>query len=93
MIGYTVLARSILIAHTIFKDVFQPENPEDLQYLWDVWNSFQWTDTIRKRFLKDLNYLLVKTHTVEIIQEPFFTYTLLLPFIFFLPSPLPFPQG
>ena len=52
-------ARNILITHIIVDEDFDPENKEDLQYLWNVWYDFQWTkETTIKRFLKDVNQLL-----------------------------------
>jgi len=49
-----VTARNFLITHVIFSDSFDPSNPADLQYLWDLWYGSQWNDTTRQRFVRDV---------------------------------------
>ena len=57
--GYdTVVARDILIVHIMVAEDFDPDSPEDLQYLWDIWYSLQWSEKTRKRFVKDVKLLL-----------------------------------
>jgi hypothetical protein len=53
-----VTARNILIIYIIFSDDFDPANPADLDYLWHLWYSLQWSEDIRKRFLKDVEKML-----------------------------------
>ena len=53
-----ITARNILLAHIIFSDHFDPSNPIDLQYLWDVWYGLQWNEATKKRFIKDVKQLL-----------------------------------
>ena len=55
--------RNILLAHIMLSESFDPTNPVDIQYLWNVWYSFKWNSSTRKRVLRDINYLLtVKWH-------------------------------
>ena len=49
-----VIARNALHTHIILSPVFNPALPGDLKYLWDVWNSCQWEENVRKRFVDDL---------------------------------------
>jgi len=65
------IARNILIAHIILSDGFDPLNPTDLQYLWDVWYSLQWNEATKKRFIKDVKQLLAGLWTnSQIIKIP-----------------------
>ena len=34
--------RNIMLSFKMLADDFDPENPLDIQYLWDVWYSTQW---------------------------------------------------
>ena len=54
----TITARNFLIAHVMLSDSFDPSSPADLQYLWDLWYSFQWDDITRQRFLKNIQLLM-----------------------------------
>ena len=54
----TVVARNILLVHIMVAEDFHPDSPEDLQYLWDIWYSLQWSEKTRKRFVKDVKLLL-----------------------------------
>ena len=51
-------ARNVLMVYIMLSEEFDPENRADMDYLWSVWYSLQWTDTTRKRFLNDLKHLL-----------------------------------
>lgn len=53
-----VTVRNVLIAHIIFSNNFDPTKPDDIDYLWDVWYSLQWTEDTNKRFIKDVQELL-----------------------------------
>ena len=53
-----VTARNILMTNIILSNRFDPDNPNDVSYLWDVWYSLQWTECNRKRFIKDVKDLL-----------------------------------
>ena len=53
-----VIARNVLITQIVTNKEFIATNPDDLQYVWDVWYSTQWNDTTAKRFLKDVEQLL-----------------------------------
>ena len=53
-----ITARNMLIAHIFSSDDFDPASPADIDYLWNVWYSLQWTEDTRKRFLKDIRKLL-----------------------------------
>ena len=54
----SLIARNILMAHIIHSDGFNPSNPTDLQYLWDVWYHLQWNEATKKRFIKDVKQLM-----------------------------------
>jgi hypothetical protein len=58
-----ITARNILLAHIILADNFDPTDPRDLIYLWDVWYSLQWTEDTNKRFMKDVKDLLSRQWT------------------------------
>jgi len=51
-------ARNFLIAHVILSNSFEPSNPIDLEYLWDLWYGCKWTETTRTRFVKDVKQLM-----------------------------------
>ena len=53
-----VTARNILIIYIMLSDDFDPSNPVDIDYIWDVWYSLQWTEDTRQRFLKHVEQLL-----------------------------------
>ena len=54
----SLIARNILMAHIIHSDGFNPSNPTDLQYLWDVWYHLQWNEATKKRFITDVKQLM-----------------------------------
>ena len=69
--GYdTVVARNILIAHIMLSQDFDPENPTDIQYLWDVWYSLQLTESTRKRFVKNVKQLMATCQSNPTIVIP-----------------------
>lgn len=37
---------------------FKPSEPCNVQYLWDIWYGYQWNETTRKRFVKDLKTII-----------------------------------
>ena len=53
-----IVARNFLIAYIMLEEDFDPCQPEDLQYLWDVWYGYQWNDMTRRRFVKDLKSIM-----------------------------------
>jgi hypothetical protein len=65
----------------MMSDDFDPAaNPADLDYIWNLWYSLQWTDEIKKRFLKDIKQLLYSKscgvnisdpHDIEILKKIF----------------------
>ena len=68
----TIIARNILITQIITAEEFSPSNQHDIQYVWDVWYSGQWTDATAKRFLKDVDQLLTgqwKTNSSIVIRD------------------------
>ena len=54
----SAVARNVLMLHVILADGFDPENPIDLQYLWDIWYTLQWSMATKKRFIKDVKQML-----------------------------------
>ena len=54
----SIIARNVLITQIVTNKEFNAANPDDLQYVWDVWYSTQWNDTTAKRLLKDVEQLL-----------------------------------
>ena len=54
----SIIARNILMANIILSVSFDPSNPTDLQYLWDVWYQLQWNRATKTRFIKDVKQLL-----------------------------------
>ena len=36
---------------------FDPANESDFKYLWDIWYNATWSESIKKRFLQDINNL------------------------------------
>ena len=51
-------AKNILLIYIMLSDDFDPDNHNDLQYLWDVWYSFKWSKTTRNRFVNDVKQLM-----------------------------------
>lgn len=55
--------RNILLAHIMLSETFDPSDPENIQYLWNLWYSFKWNASTKERFARDVNQLLtVKWH-------------------------------
>lgn len=52
------VARNYLLVNIVLDRDFDPAVPSNIQYLWDVWHTTQWTETTRVRFLKDLKKLI-----------------------------------
>ena len=46
------VARNYLLVNIVLDRDFDPAVPSNIQYLWDVWYSTQWTETTRARFVK-----------------------------------------
>ena len=53
-----VLARNILILKVIFDEDFDPDNKDDLTFLWDLWYNLDWPDSTERRFTQAINGLL-----------------------------------
>lgn len=53
-----VIARNAVLVYIMLSNDFNPDDPTDVQYLWDVWYSFLWTGSTRKRFIKDVKQML-----------------------------------
>ena len=66
----SVLARNILLVHIILSDDFDPENLNDIKYLWDVWYSLQWNNVTKKRFIKDVQQVLAGQWVNSLISIP-----------------------
>lgn len=53
-----ILSRNITILKIVSSPDFDPNNQEDLNFIWDVWYNTDWPDKTRKRFIKVLKDLL-----------------------------------
>jgi len=51
------VARDKLVTSIMLLADFDPANPTDMKYLWDVWFSAQWNEFTRQRFVKDMKNL------------------------------------
>ena len=60
-------ARNILLSHIMLSDGFDSKKISDVDYLWDVWYSTRWSETVRHRFIKDLNQLIASRWSNEAI--------------------------
>lgn len=49
-----VMARNIIILKIISAHDFNPDNQEDISFLWDVWYNNEWPENTRQRFIKVL---------------------------------------
>jgi hypothetical protein len=49
--------KEVLFQNILLADAFDPTNPNDIQYLWDVYYSFQWNKQTKSRFIKDVREL------------------------------------
>ncbi len=54
----SVLARNIIILKIVSASDFNPDNNEDLGFLWDVWYNMDWPEETRKRFLSVVKELM-----------------------------------
>ena len=63
----SVIARNILILHIITASDFNPNDQNDLEYVWNVWYSTQWDASTVKRFSKDVLQLLVHQWKSDIL--------------------------
>ena len=74
-----VVARNITISKIISAPDFNPEDDDDLAFLWDFWYNLEWPEVTRKRFegvLKDLlndsfpeNVSVPKTSQSEMLKK------------------------
>ena len=62
-----IIARNILILKVISKQNFAPENIVDIGYVWDLWYHATWSESTKKRFVKDIKDLLNKPLPPNII--------------------------
>ena len=51
------VARDVLVAYIMLSEDFKPTNPTDMKYLWNISYSFQWGESTRVRFAKDVEQL------------------------------------
>jgi hypothetical protein len=75
----SVVARNITILKIISASDFNPEDDEDIAFLWDVWYNLEWPEVTHKRFLgvlKDLlndlfpeNISVPKTNQSEMLKK------------------------
>lgn len=49
-----LMARNLLLTHVMLSSNFDPACHEDMDYLWSIWYSYQWSEAIRNRFVSDL---------------------------------------
>ena len=49
------VARDLLVAYIMLSNDFNPANPTDMKYLWDVWFSAQWNESTRKRVAENIS--------------------------------------
>ena len=47
-------SRNLLITHIMLSSNFDPACSKDIDYLWSIWYSYQWEETVRQRFIKDV---------------------------------------
>lgn len=65
-----VTARNILLSHIMLSDGFDSRKMSDVDYLWDVWYSTRWSETVRQRFIKDLKELVASRWANKSIVVP-----------------------
>ena len=65
-----ITARNILLSHIMLSDEFDSKKMSDVDYLWDVWYSTIWSETVRQRFIKDLKQLIASRWSNESIVGP-----------------------
>jgi hypothetical protein len=54
----SILARNIIILKIVSAHDFNPDNDEDIGFLWDVWYNIDWPDETRQRFLSVVKELM-----------------------------------
>ncbi len=54
----SVIARNILILKIISSSQFDPNDDDDMDYVWDIWYNATFTHSTTKRFTKDVRSLL-----------------------------------
>lgn len=59
-----------MLVHIILSDDFDPENLNDIKYLWDVWYSLQWNNVTKKRIIKDVQRVLAGQWVNSLISIP-----------------------
>ena len=52
------MARNIVMLKILSASDFNPDDQEDLSFLWDVWYNAEWPEITRKRFKEALKQLL-----------------------------------
>jgi hypothetical protein len=65
----SIIARNFLMIHIILADGFDPTNPTDLQYLWDIWYHQQWNKATKIRFIKDVKQLLADQWSPDLVNS------------------------
>ena len=54
----SVIARNILILKIISSSQFDPNDDDDMDYVWDIWYNATFTHSTTKRFTEDVRSLL-----------------------------------
>ena len=65
-----ITARNVLLSHIMLSDDFDPSKMSDVDYLWDVWYSTRWSETVRQRFITDLKQLIASCWSNNSIIVP-----------------------
>ena len=65
-----ITARNVLLSHIMLSDDFDPSKMSDVDYLWDVWYSTRWSETVRQRFITDLKQLIASCWSNNSIVVP-----------------------
>ena len=47
------MARNALLLKVCSAPEFDPNDPNDLNYLWNIWYNAEWPESTRQRFIKD----------------------------------------
>ena len=55
-----ITARNVLITHIISDSGFDPKDPNDLLYVFNIWYNAQWDLSTTQRFMNDLDQLISK---------------------------------
>ncbi len=51
-------ARNVLIFKIISTPTFDVSNPQDIDYLWDLWYNLHWKEPTHTRFVNDVKSLI-----------------------------------